>query len=141
MDLFNICDPHVDLCNIYDSQGIQPTQSYGSCKECEGCDKSVEELTDVVDEWAKQWELITDHPNEADWNLGASNAHLLFHRESTDIARRFYSLSDLIGVDDLFMEHALALTETYDKDFIARYPGYGAILRLCSGVFKRFDAP
>ena len=86
---------------------------------CESCDWSVKELKEVVDEWAEQWKLITDDRSEADGSPDAGRVDMLFHRAASDIARRFYSLSDLIGVDDLFMEHALALTETYDKDFIA----------------------
>ena len=41
---------------------------------------------------------------------------LLFHRGASDIARRFYRLSDPIGVDDIFKENILELSGTDGPD-------------------------
>ena len=43
---------------------------------------------------------------------------LLFHRGASDIARRFYRLSDPIGVDDIFKENVLELSGTGEPECI-----------------------
>ena len=42
---------------------------------------------------------------------------LLFHRGASDIARRFYRLSDPIGVDDIFKENILELSGTGEPEY------------------------
>ena len=61
------------------------------CNECKGCSAGVGQLKSIVDEWADQWELLTNDADEAD--------------EARNTARRFYRLSDPIGVDDIFEKY------------------------------------
>ena len=87
---------------------------------------SEHKLKELVNEWSEQWELVGDDAldiaespagtsavlSQEPFEASAGCTRLLFHREANDIARRFYRLSDPIGVDDIFEENVLELSGT-----------------------------